>query len=433
VIDWIRGDLLGLEFPAHADALRDGAEEFLTRAFRAAGAIASDNRVCRITECEECPGGSTGRKLLLSVKYRQPEGMHTALFVKFSRDFSSDIRDRARYQMEAEVRFALLSRGPGFPIEVPTCYFADFHHASGTGILITARIPYGSGIGGEHVEPHYEKCLDYTIPEPLAHYRAIIRALARLAGTHKSGRLSGDVAKHFPYDAGKLAVSERDSYNEQQIRERVARYAEFAARYPQLLPDNIRSAQFIDRLSSEAPRLITLEPRIQHLLVSEPDLIALCHWNANIDNAWFMHSGEALECGLMDWGHVSQMNIAMSLWGCLSGAELALWDDHLCELLALYATEFCIAGGPSLNTQQLKTHLLLYAALMGLNWLLDVPAFLLRKFPELPDFSGRMDQRLSEFEAPRTQLQMMTVFLNFWQREDMDSLLRDLEAQPLSI
>lgn len=424
MIDWIRGDLLGLEFPAHVDALRDGAAEYLTRAFRAAGAIEPGNRVCRITQCEECGGGSTGRKLLLAVEYLHPANLHTDLFVKFSRDFSSEIRDRARFQMEAEVRFALLSREPNFPIEVPTCYFADFHRESGTGILITARIPYGSG----DVEAHHDKCLDYIIDEPLAHYRAIIRALARLAGTHKSGTLGEDVTRHFPFDASKLAVSERESYTAQQIHDRVVRYADFAAQYPRLLPENIRTAQFIQRLTDEAPRLIALESRIQSLLVSEPGLIALCHWNANIDNAWFTRSGETLQCGLMDWGHVSQMNIAMSLWGCLSGAEIALWDDHLDEMLTLYKAEFQNAGGPALDTQLLKKHLLLYAGLMGLNWLLDVPTFLVRKFPQLSDFESRKDKRLCDLEAPRAQLQMMSVFLNLWQTADMNKLLGELEA-----
>ena len=34
-VDWIRGDSLGLDIPAHSEALRVGGPEFLTRAFRA--------------------------------------------------------------------------------------------------------------------------------------------------------------------------------------------------------------------------------------------------------------------------------------------------------------------------------------------------------------------------------------------------------------
>jgi len=420
VIDWIQGDLLGLDFPAHHQALREGGAGFLTRAFRAAGAIPPDNSVKRITELEECTGGSTGRKLLLSVEYEKPaQHLHTGLFVKFSRDFDNAVRDRARFQMEDEVRFGLLSRNPAFPIAVPICYFADFHHESGTGVLVTQRIPYGSGT----IEPHYEKCLDYDLPEPLAHYRAIVESLARLAGTHRSGRLTEDVDHYFPFDAGKLAASPRHAYTPQQVRDRVARYADFAAAYPQLLPPNIRSAAFLARLDDEAPRLIALEPQIRELLAGSPEYIALCHWNANVDNAWFMRTGDGLECGLLDWGQVSQMNVAMALWGCLSGAELALWDNHLDELLALFADEFRHAGGAQLEAARLKQHLALYAGVMGLNWLLDVPPYIVKQFPALPEFESYRDARFRDHEAARTQLQMMTVFLNLWQRQDMDALI----------
>lgn len=143
-LDWIRGDSIGLDIPAHSAALSAGGEAFLTRAFRAACSIPQDNSIKRISKCEEISGGSTGRKLLLSVEYTKPSAeLHNDLFVKFSRDFDDEIRDRTRNQMELEVLFALLSRSPQFPIAVPTCYFADYHHDSGTGILITQCVPYG--------------------------------------------------------------------------------------------------------------------------------------------------------------------------------------------------------------------------------------------------------------------------------------------------
>ena len=155
--EWIRGDSLGLPIPAHSEALSSGGAQFLTEAFRATGAIDSDNRVSDVVECREISGGSTGRKLLLGVQYERPgPNLHSELFVKFSRDFSDSRRDAARFQMEREARFALLSREPEFPIAVPACYFSDFHHASGTGILITQRVPFGS----DGVEPLYPKCLD---------------------------------------------------------------------------------------------------------------------------------------------------------------------------------------------------------------------------------------------------------------------------------
>lgn len=133
-LDWVPGDILGLQLPAHAEALRSGGETFLTQAFRASGALAADNRVIGITQFKEWLGGGTGSKLLLSVAYERPApNLPTELFVKFSRNFTDPIRDRAKHHMEPEVRLAALSRSPAFPIAVPICLYADFHRESGRG------------------------------------------------------------------------------------------------------------------------------------------------------------------------------------------------------------------------------------------------------------------------------------------------------------
>ena len=421
VTDWVPGDMLGLQIPAHSEALRAGGESFLTEAFRAAGALAADNRVTRITQFEECPGGSTGRKLLLSVAYEQPvPGLFTELFVKFSRDFADAIRDRAKIQMESEVRFALLSRTPGFPIAVPGCLFADYHQQSGTGILITQRVAFGT----DGMERHYEKCLDYAMPEPLEHYQALIRAVARLAGTHRAGRLADSVDRQFPFDAGKLSVSDRVPYTARQLQNRVARYREFAANFPQLLPKNITSSVFISQLAQQAARFPEHDAAIKKLLHSKPELIALCHWNANVDNAWFWRNAQGeLDCGLLDWGHVSQMNVAMALWGSLSGAETELLNNHLDALLALFVAEFRSCGGPTVDVQELKFHLDLYIAMMGLAWLMDAPPLIQAQIPDLAAVENRFDPRFKKNETARAQLHLMTTFLNLWQTRDFGRVL----------
>jgi hypothetical protein len=426
VPDWVIGDTLGLPIPAHSAALRDGGETYLTHAFRASGALAAGNRVKRITQFEEWQGGSTGRKVLLSVDYEQPApGLHRELFVKFSRDFTDAIRDRAKRQMQSEVRLASMSRIPGFPIAVPTCLFADYHDESATGILITQRIAFGSGA----IEPHYDKCLDYEMPAPLEHYRALIKAIARLAGTHRAGHLPDSVAQQFPFDADKLSVSERVPYSAQQLRNRVARLREFAARFPQLLPTNIASATFISQLEDEVVHFPEHEAAIKQILRSRPELIALCHWNANIDNAWFWRSSSGdLECGLMDWGHVSQMNVAMALWGALSAGEIELWDHHIDELLTLFVEEYRRCGGPALEIEELTLHLHLYIASMGLAWLLDVPALIQAQIPDLAEVNNRFDARVKNNEAVRARLQMMSNFLNLWQTKHFGGLLARLPA-----
>jgi hypothetical protein len=425
--DWVRGDLLGLDLPAHSRALLHGGPAFLTRAFRAAGILAADNRVLRVTESRELAGGSTGRKLLLGVEYERPAPhLHEALFVKFSRDFDDATRDAARTQMEREARFALLSLHPGFPIVVPACLFADYHRESGTGILISQRIAYGAG----GVEPHYAKALDYRMPEPLAHYRALIGTLGRLAGTHRARRLPDTVERDFPFDAGQFAVAARHArYTPRQIAERVTRYADFARACPRLLPDRLRADAFLARLADEAPRLQALAPQGERLLRDATDLVALCHWNAHVDNAWFWRDpGGLLQCGLMDWGNVSRMNLAMPLWGCLSAAEPEIWDGHLNELLALFASEFERAGGPPLDCRMLKLHLALYTGLMGLAWLLDCPARIQTRAGDLSGAESRFDPRIEADERVRSQLLIMSNFLNLWERTDMAQVIARIEA-----
>lgn len=421
VLDWVCGDSLGLEFPAHSGSLQQGGTAFLTRAFRAVGALEEDNSVTAITEFEETLGGSTGRKLLLTVDYEKPApGLHRHLFVKFSRDFDSAHRDAAKIQMELEILFGLLSRSPDFPITVPTCYFADYHRETGTGILVTQRIPFGR----DGIEPLYPKCLDYRMPDPLGHYRAIIRSLGRLAGTHRAGRLPEGVEQQFPFDPTKLAVSARAPYTPEQIRERVARYAEFARKHPGLLPENIRSDAFLERLAQQGPRFQAMEAVPRAILQSKPELVAFCHWNAHVDNAWFWRNGQGeVECGLMDWGNVCQMNMAMPLWGCLSGAELDIWNQHLDDLLALFVAEYERSGGPALDLGELKLHLTLYVAMMGLAWMLDAPELIYRHVPDLADVESRYDERIAGSERARSQLLIMSAFLNLWEKTDMDAVL----------
>ena len=94
---WVTGDRFAVAFPADPGGLRDGGPRFLTDAFRVAGALAGDNSVTRITGFREVAGGSTGHKAVLSVDYDKAQpGLHTDLFVKFSRDFDNPARDRAK-------------------------------------------------------------------------------------------------------------------------------------------------------------------------------------------------------------------------------------------------------------------------------------------------------------------------------------------------
>ena len=422
--DWVRGDLLRHRVPAHPKALREGGEDFLTSAFHASGALGTDNRVTRITQFDESSIGGTGQKVFLAVEYEKPAPhLHTELFVKFSRDFTDPVRDDSRHMMESEVRLALLSRRPGFPVRVPTCYFADYHHDSGTGVLITERIAFGRN----GIEPCYEKCVDYEVPQALEHYRTLLTANARLAGSHRGKRLGPDIEAQFPYEPQRLLISDRIPYNPAGLKRRTDKLAEFASAYPQLLPANVRSPAFLARLAQDTQRYLAHEQAIKQYLYGGSDFVALCHWNANIDNAWFWRNANGeLECGLLDWGRVSQLPLGQAIFGALCAAETDLWDQHLDELLLLFAHEYHRAGGPEITVAELKRHVQLFTALMGIAWVIFSPSVIKQQVPELSDIKDRYDPRFKRVALARVQLQLLTVFLNAWEKQNLGAVLYEI-------
>ena len=418
---WVTGDHFGLAIPADPAALRAGGTAFLTRAFRASGALTDGNVVTRINRSQEVPGGSTGRKLLLSVEYQEPNAnTHTDLFVKFSRDSRDPIRDRGKTQMQSEVLFASLSRAPGFPITVPAAHFTDYHRDTGTGIPISERIHFDAN----GVEPAHHKCLDYEMPEPLDHYHALLTAQARLIGYHRSGRLPPEQAEQFPVDLQAAQVGERVPLRADKLDRRLSRLAEFAETSPGLLPANVRSPQFIARLRNDAPRFLRHEPAVWRYLADQSDYIALCHWNANVDNAWFWRDAErVLHCGLLDWGCVGQMNVAMALWGAMSGAETDMWDRHLDGLLRGFVAEIRTCGGPELDIVDLHSQLMVYVGIMAVAWLLDVPALIRARFGDSARSLTRTDPPIKDDEGVRAPLQMLTNALNLWETTNFGDLL----------
>ena len=421
LMDFARGDETGLSMPAHPDALREGGAQFLTEAFRAYGALSPDNSVTRIVRAEPCLAGNSGEKLFLSVEYARDEaGLHTELFAKFSRYFPDAFRDRRRYELEPEIRLAALSRLPAFPVTVAKPYFADFHHESGTGLLITERILFG-----EHgIEPLHHKCMDHELADPVAYYRATVTALARLAAAHKGGKLSPQIDELFPFDFEASAAELPIPWNADQLAEKIRQYAAFARDCPEILPANITNAEFIARLEREAPRFLRHEAAIKRFLLGNPDFVALTHWNTNIDNAWFWRDENGtMQCGLLDWGMVRQMNLAYGLWGGLSASDTAMLDRHPDDLLALFAGELAAHGGPRLDPDELGLHFDLSVAMIGLSLMMDVAALVTSRVPRIAEATGPNDPILMADQVAHGFLHVFANFLNLWERRDFGASL----------
>jgi hypothetical protein len=422
--DFVRGDATGLDIPAHPDAFVEGGAEFLTLAFRTFGSIGPDNAVLRIDTIEHCPGGSTGHKMFITVTYVLDEpDLHRELFVKFSRDFTDSRRDWQRTEMLGEAKFEPITRLPGFPIRVPTAYFADIHAETSTGIVITERIFFGE----RGIEPHRRKCLDHlTLDDPIGHYRAQVTALARLAAAHKAGRLVPDIEQRFPFhpDTGS---SDPIRYSEDELQEELDRCFDFARRCPQLLPPEVRSPEFLAQMERDTLRIREHEQLIRACLTSNPDFIALCHWNAHIDNCLFYRDAtNALQCGFIDWGRVGQLTFGAVLWGGLSAAHHDVWDHHFSDVLALFCREYHEHGGPLISPEELEFHLTLHMAAMGVARVLAFPEVILFRLPEAVHASGPLDPMFLPVDPARNCLHVYTVFLKYWLRRDFGAHIDEL-------
>ncbi|MEZ5743956.1 MAG: hypothetical protein R3D89_09620 [Sphingomonadaceae bacterium] len=418
---FVSGDATGIAIPVHPEAIADDPARFLTDALLAQGAIAPGNAVTQVTRFEPFAGGNSGKKLVLDVDYARATDAPTQLFAKFSRDFDDPFRDRRKFELEAEVRIAQLSRDPEFPVAVPRAVFADFHAASGTGLLITERIAFGT----DAIEPNHPKCMDHLLPDPAAYYRVLVAAQARLAAAQHSGSLARKIEALFPFDRDAAAVEMPFPASEADVREKVRAWLAFIEDAPQIFPEQLCSDRFRDRFKQDAVALFEHEVKLRRFLHADPDFIALCHWNTNIDNAWFWHndSGE-LQCGLLDWGMARQMNVGFGLWGGLSASDPAMLAAELDALLDHYAGELAARGGPRLDPALLGLHFDLSVALVGMALMLDAPALLRSRLPAIGNASGPHDPLLASDKVAQGFLHVSRNFLMLWELRDFGAGLR---------
>jgi hypothetical protein len=326
--------------------------------------------------------------------------------------------------MEAEVRFALLSRREDFPIPVPRCYFADYNAETVTGLLITERIAYGQG----DIEPAHDKCLDYEVDDLPGHYDALVRALAKLAAAHRSGRFGDAIERDFPFDPDAVDIGARIPYTPEQLREKIAVLRDFARTAPQLLPHDLDDDGFLERFGEEALLVLEHEPAIRRHLGHQADYIALCHWNLNVDNAWFWRDAAGLHAGLLDWGSVAQMNLAGALYGVVCASEVDFLDRQMPELIDTLVATYRANGGPPIAADALGMMFDLSVAVLGIAWILDAPTIIAREVPGFAEATDRRDSAIRDNFLARAQLQLLVVFLALWRSRNVGATLRGFAA-----
>ena len=420
---WVTGDNFGIPIPADPEALLAGGAEFLTRAFRAASAMDADNSVVAIVDSEEFVDGGSGKKLKLTVVYERTDaGLPERLFVKFSRHFDNQLWDSAKWMMESEVNFALLSRAPDFPVMVPQFMFADLETSSETGLLITESIPYGEG----NVEPAHPKCMDYLIPNAVEHYRALFKSLGSLSGAHRAGKLAPEFDELFP-DAEQSSAMFRMQVSDEQTVQRAHRMFDFIQRYPRLFPEHLHDPALRDEFIAYMGDVFAARERIQEILLSgRPRFVAFGHWNGNIDNGWFERDehGE-LHCGFIDWANCGKLPLTQIVSGALGCAESYMWADHLDELLGVLVDEFQAQGGDRLDVEELSLHVRLGMA-SGFGISMAAPVAIAREIDDIDAVTGPRDPIFRDRYTARVLLHSMTNMLENWKSMGLGELVRQL-------
>ncbi|MFM5930480.1 MAG: hypothetical protein ACKOPQ_06195 [Novosphingobium sp.] len=418
------GDWTGLALPATVQALGASDAAWFTQAFRAFGSLSADEEVLAIARCEPAGGGNSGQKAIVDLVIGSGADRRTeSLFVKFSRDLSDPFRDRRRDELEAEVRLARLARHPAFPVKVAKAWFADFEGASGTGLLISSTIAFGQA----PIEPIRRKCRDSELPDAQRYYEATLRALARLAAADQTGALAPEIDALFPYDARSAAADQPFDWPEERLNAAFARLTALLAAAPHLFPAEVRAPSFLAQFQQDVRLAVAHETQLRRFLQADPRLIALTHWNTNLDNAWFERAEDGgLVAGLLDWGMVRRMNIAYGIWGGLSAAEPDMLARHTDRLLGVVRAEHAACGAVPIPRQVLSDHFDLSLALLGTALLLDAPALLLSRRPDLADLSGSQDPRLAADGVVEGFLKVFTNMLVLWHHRRIGRTLEGL-------
>src|SRR5690606_7547639 len=89
-------------------------------------------------------------------------------------------------------------------------------------------------------------------------------------------------------------------------------------------------------------------------------------------------------------------------------------------LLTLFASTFEVASnGEKLDPAQIRLEMDMLIGLLGICWLLDTVPLIRREIPDLDQVESRYDLRLRDNELARTQLHMLSVFMNVWETHDL--------------
>jgi hypothetical protein len=237
--------------------------------------------------------------------------------------------------------------------------------------------------------------------------------------------MAPDIDARFAFDPVS-GSADPIAYSPAELEAELDRCFAFADAAPQLLPAEVCTPAFRAQMVDDASAIHAHEAGLQRFLISDPRMIALCHWNAHVDNCLFWRDGSGeVQCGFIDWGRVGQITFGSILWGALSAAHHDIWDRHLDDLLALFLAEYEEAGGPKVALADLQQHLALHMAAMGVARVLAFPEIIQFRLPACVTAEGPYDPMFwpVAVDAARNCRQVYVNFLQHWRRQDFGARL----------
>lgn len=385
------GDLYGLDFPFTIEMVEQHGAEFLTKAFRATGILAADNRVVSLEHVEPCFLGQASDKAFVEVVYARSEpGLSTKLFVKVP---SSDPQRKfyLASTVPFEVEFARLSSKGVVPVRVPRFYFGDYCSKTSNFILITERIAFGEG----DIAPACDKALDHELADARDRYLVLTRSLASLAAAQKRGALGYGIESVFPFTA-KASRSLVTVDPVEKLDKLIAFIEDFA---PKLFPDWATRGDFLSTWREDVLFGLAHGGTLARQLHVDVDYVGICHPNLNLDNAWFWREADgALQAGLLDWGMTRQMSVGQALLGMLMFPEPEIYRDLVRDVVREFVAEFALGSGQKLDEETLHAQLKVSLFLTTIPMILSIVVDQFDQFSkeEYRSMESRFDPRLME-------------------------------------
>mmetsp|Transcript_35014 Transcript_35014/g.92768 ORF Transcript_35014/g.92768 Transcript_35014/m.92768 type:complete len:509 (-) Transcript_35014:52-1578(-) len=368
------GDYYGLEFPYDKDGILKMGPQWLTKAFHTTGVLPKSNEVTKILGAREFVGGGAGLKCIIQVEYKEDKPwLHKELFAKLPHKPGGSDRYYVSCMWNHDRPETIFNiwLGPSVPFKIPKFYYGDICAQTTNFILITESLKWSEKgtktFKPGDIEPAYDKYMDWVqLPDggPM-YYLAACKALGKMAGYHKTGRLHPQTNEMFPMPDPVLAIPpgipgvDPDSFkmNSAKADQLIRFLSETAAA---VFPEEVKDKAWLETWKAEMLHVMDYGFEIACFCMgagtaSPQDYMCLTHNNLQIDNAYFWRNeANEVEVGLLDWGVLACGPIIAACQGCISGASTEVLLEHRDNFLKALADSYEENGGPKLDVDRLK-------------------------------------------------------------------------------